>query len=238
MLHLLLHLACFANFGWTVYWDTILMELPSQKTFGGQWKYLTFINCVIQLVYFTISIVNDVVGTHSKTTDSSSSIQKARDYVFATLAFPIGQFVGFIFWTLWFIDRELVLPKAFDIWFPTYINHMMHTTVIPAQLLELILIYHIYPGRIKGMATSMGFCLAYLCWIMVIAYVGGIWVYPILKILDPVPRAAFVITCSLIGGVLYIVGEKLNTMVWGNQFKTDETTSKKQSRGRKPQKVD
>merc|ERR1712062_617076 len=68
--------------------------------------------------------------------------------------------------------------------------------------------YHIYPGRIKGMATSMGFCLAYLCWIMVIAYVGGIWVYPILKILDPVPRAAFMITCSLIGGVLYIVGEK------------------------------
>ena len=42
------------------------------------------------------------------------------NFIVSALAFPIGQFVGFIFWTLWFIDRELVLPKAFDIWFPTY----------------------------------------------------------------------------------------------------------------------
>ena len=56
-----------------------------------------------------------------------------RDYYFATLAFPIGQFVGIIFWTLWHINRELVFPKAFDSIFPSYINHLMHTVVIPGN---------------------------------------------------------------------------------------------------------
>ena len=57
------------------------------------------------------------------------------------------------------------------------------------------------------MATSVAFCLIYLVWIMIVAHVGGIWVYPILKILDPVSRAAFIIICSLFGAILYFIGE-------------------------------
>ena len=102
---------------------------------------MTFWNLWIQLIFFTTSLLNNVFGSHSTEPDSSRILQKIRDYIFATLAFPIGQFVGIVFWTLWAIDRELVLPQKFDIWFPTYINHMMHTTVIPAQLLELCLLH-------------------------------------------------------------------------------------------------
>ena len=64
---------------------------------------------------------------------SASGLQKVRDYLFATLAFPIGQFVGIVFWTLYNIDREIIFPVVLDKIYPNYINHMLHTTVMPVQ---------------------------------------------------------------------------------------------------------
>jgi len=242
----LIHLLSIANFSYAVYWDLFILDVPTQKSFGGQWKYLTFINMVLQLIYFSISFLNNFFGSNALDRDNSTTLQKIRDFIFATLGFPIGQFVGIVFWTLFYIDRELVFPEVLDKLFPNYINHMMHTTVIPAQLLELILLYHIYPSRLKGMATSYLFCLVYLVWIMIVAFVGGIWVYPILKILDPVPRAAFMFTCSLFGAFLYLCGEGLNNMVWGKHVTSEQITQSQnhqtgvvtRSKTKRPQKVD
>ena len=138
MLHWLLHLLCIINFSWSIYWDWYILEFPtksqdSRKSFGGkniknlnfwnfskilfvlmitgQWKFLTFINLWLQLLYFTISFLNNLFGSHSKTITSSSNLQKIRDYLFATLAFPIGQFVGIIFWTLFVSTLALTAGK-------------------------------------------------------------------------------------------------------------------------------
>lgn len=214
MLYVLVQLAIIVNFAYAIYWDLYILKLPFKRSFGGQWKYLTFWNMWIQLIYFSISLLNNIFGSHASDHKSATRLQKVRDYLFATLAFPIGQFVGIIFWTLFNIDREVIFPAFFDKFFPNYINHMMHTTVIPAQLLELFLLYHIYPSRKHGIATTALFCFIYLSWTLIIAYVGGVWVYPIFEMLDPIPRVAFMACCSLFGGLLYICGEVLNGKVW------------------------
>ena len=56
------------------------------------------------------------------------------------------------------------------------------------QLLELILSYHVYPRRFIGMLTTAAFCCVYLAWILVVAYVADLWVYPVLAVLSPVQR--------------------------------------------------
>ena len=145
-------------------------------------------------------------------------------------AFPIGQFVGVIFWTLFYIDRELVFPLVLDEIFPNYINHMLHTTVIPFQLLELILLHHVYPKRKTGLATIFIFIALYLTWTLIVAHLGGFWVYPIFKVLGPVQRAIFMAFCSLFGGFLYLIGEGLNNIVWSKNVDT-------KSEG-EPQKID
>ncbi len=43
---------------------------------------------------------------------SDTKLKKAEDYLYATLAFPVGMFVGIVFWTLFAIDRELVNKDA------------------------------------------------------------------------------------------------------------------------------
>ena len=90
--------------------------------FGGPWKYLTFWNLWFQAVYFLICFVNDLRGripsekkcackmsrTKEALINSGSKLVRAEDYIYCTVAFPIGMFVGIIFWTLYAIDRELV----------------------------------------------------------------------------------------------------------------------------------
>ena len=138
MVFSIVQLAVALSFLYTIYWDLYILKLPGPRTFGGQWKFLTFWNLWIQFIYFTISFLTNILGS------KASKLTSIRDYLFATLAFPIGQFVGIVFWVLFHLDRELVFPKRFDEFFPNYINHLMHTTIIPAQLLELILLYHAY----------------------------------------------------------------------------------------------
>ncbi len=183
MNHWLLHVSAAGSFAYAIYFNLYKATgVPGRGTFGGQWKYLTYINMWIQLVYFSLCIVNNLFGSQATAKNSASGLQRARDFVFATVAFPIGQFVGLMFWTLYAIDRDLVFPVILDKFFPPYVNHLMHTTVIPLGLVEMAIMYHIYPPRKCGIATSMMFCFAYLAWIMVVAVYGGIWVYPILKV--------------------------------------------------------
>ena len=182
MLHLLIQLAAIINFGYTIYWDLYILKLPGRPSFGGQWKYLTFINLWIQLIYFSVSFFNNFIGSQATESAKASKLQRCRDLLFATLAFPIGQFVGIVFWVLFYVDRELVFPAHYDNFFPNYINHAMHTTVIPAQLLELFNLYHAYPKRLNGMSITMIFCFVYLTWTLIVAHFGGIWVIIFLRL--------------------------------------------------------
>jgi hypothetical protein len=73
---------------------------------------------IIQAFYYTICILNDLIGTNEVATKKLPAIRKLKDYMFATFAYPIALNVGVTFWSLMAIDRELVFPKAFDAFFP------------------------------------------------------------------------------------------------------------------------
>ena len=246
MLHILVQIVAIVNFAYAIYWELFILNDPrnkpgSSRAFGGQWKYLTFLNLWLQLVYFVISFLNNIFRSHAKEDNSATSLQKIRDFLFATLAFPIGQFVGIIFWMLFHIDRELVFPVILDKIFPNYINHMLHTTVIPVQLLELVLLYHVYPRKKFGIATTFIFCVLYLTWTFIVAYYGGFWVYPIFKVLGQVQRIIFMFFCSMFGGFLYLLGEALNNFVWQKYSRMAKEEFREldlKEKGKKPQKTD
>jgi hypothetical protein len=63
-------------------------------------------------------VINDFIGTNDVAPKKMPLIRKIKDYVLATLAFPVAMNVGTTFWGLWAIDRELVFPKALDAFFP------------------------------------------------------------------------------------------------------------------------
>jgi hypothetical protein len=57
----------------------------------------------LQCIFFLVCLLADIT--------SSKTINKVKDVMFASAAFPIGIFVAVIFWGLWAVDRELIFPK-------------------------------------------------------------------------------------------------------------------------------
>lgn len=74
---------------------------------------------IIQASYFTLCLLNDIFGTNEISPRKPSSLRKFKDYMFGAFAWPLALNVGVSFWALMAIDRELVLPKALDPYFPT-----------------------------------------------------------------------------------------------------------------------
>lgn len=216
---MLFHLVTTCVQVWSLYYDvTAVKQLPSILTYGGRWKFLTFWCLIIQTAYYALCLINDVFGSNTKPSQNvkaQSGLQKFRDFVFASVVFPIGTFVVVTFWGIYAVDRELVFPKALDAFIPPWLNHVMHTTVLPFLLIEHFLVYHDYPHRSKGLMACLGFVGLYQLWVLWIAYHANIWVYPIMQVLDWQGRTAFFGACWVVIIFIYILGEKIGSSVWG-----------------------
>ncbi|XP_025940084.1 androgen-induced gene 1 protein isoform X2 [Apteryx rowi] len=111
------------------------IDMPAHQTYGGSWKFLTFIDLVIQAVFFGICVLTDLSSLLTKGNDSQEQERQLkklislRDWMMAVLAFPIGVFVVTMFWSIYIYDRELVYPKLLDNFIPAWLNHGMVETM-------------------------------------------------------------------------------------------------------------
>jgi len=132
---ILVHTFSLVNFSLCILSQLITPPLPKHvieenpqmgfDKMGGPWKYLTFWNLWVQAVYAAICLVNDVSGRRKG--KDKGLFKRMEDWLYSTLAFPIGMFVGISFWSLFFIDRSLVYPEILDRFIHPVVNHMMHT---------------------------------------------------------------------------------------------------------------
>lgn len=227
MLSLIYHWIIFCISSFTVCYDILYQDLGTgagweslftYRGYGGKFKFLTFWCQIIQTSYYAFCLLNDVFGSNvgpSQNLKSRSGLQRFRDFVFASIVFPIGTFVVITFWGIYAVDRELVFPKALDAFIPPWLNHVMHTTVLPFLLVEKFLVYHDYPSRSKGLLACIGFVGLYQLWVLWIAFRANIWVYPIMQVLDWPGRTAFFGACWVVVICIYITGEKISAALWG-----------------------
>ena len=78
--------------------------------------------------------------------------------------FFLFQFVAACFWGLWAIDRELVFPVALDVFFPPWLNHIMHTSIVIFDVAEMLLIPMIFPSRRYAATGTAIVMVTYLVW--------------------------------------------------------------------------
>ncbi|NXS00976.1 ADTRP protein, partial [Oxylabes madagascariensis] len=163
-------------------------ERPSEVfLYGGQWKYLTVLNLVLQAVFYGVSFLADVLRLIKKLR-CAKCIISSRDLLFSVLAFPVSTFVCISFWTLYTYNRELVYPKSLDGVIPLWLNHAMHTAVLPFALLEILALPHRYPAKKKGLIL-----LGFVAFLYITFFAGSL---------------AIIIS-------FYNFGEFLNRMIWG-----------------------
>lgn len=83
-------------------------------------------------------------------------------------------------------------------------------------LIELLTSERQYPSRKTGITILTVFMLTYTCWMNFIYYKSGNWVYPIFEVLNlPLQIVFYILMVGFSIGV-YIFGEKLNRLRWGD----------------------
>ncbi|XP_021920926.1 androgen-induced gene 1 protein-like isoform X2 [Zootermopsis nevadensis] len=233
MLRQIFFLIAVSHFYYGIYYDLSFVTFPPAFHRGGffdsisRFKYLTFWNMILQSVYFTICLLNDIIGSNEISIKEKPLIRKIKDYMFASVAFPVAMFVGVTFWGLMAIDRELVFPKALDPFFPSWLNHVMHTNIVIFTLLEMVSSFRTYPKRSTGLTGLLAFMVIYLIWVHVIFSKSGVWVYPVLDVLNWWQRIIFYLVSLSLQASLYIVGETLNKAKWGKVQKELEGSKRR-----------
>lgn len=184
---------------------------------------------MLQTIYFAVALLNDYIGTNEPTPTGKPIIRQIKDIMFSSLAFPLSMFVGLSFWGIYAVDRELILPKSFDPYFPTWLNHVMHTNILFFILAELIVTFRMYPRRNEGLAILSAFMLAYMVWVHYIYFHTGGWVYPILAVLNwPLRITFYIFSLGLVSG-LYTLGETLNKTIWSKEVEKQVKSGKKKA---------
>uniref|UniRef100_T1DNX3 Androgen-induced 1 protein-like protein n=1 Tax=Crotalus horridus TaxID=35024 RepID=T1DNX3_CROHD len=211
------------------------IDMPAHQTYGGSWKFLTFINLVVQAIFFGICVLTDLSSLLTKGNDNQEQERQLRklislrDWMMAVLAFPVGVFVVLMFWSIYIYDRELVYPKLLDNFIPTWLNHGMHTTVLPFILIEMRTTHHEYPSRIYGLIAMCTFSVCYILWVCWIYHVTGVWVYPLLEYLGTIAKIVFFATVTVVISIFYLLGEILNNYIWDTQKCIEEGKGKSKS---------
>lgn len=184
---------------------------------------------MIQTVYFTIALLNDLIGNNEPTPSEKPLIRRIKDTVFTSLAFPVSMFVGVSFWSIYALDRELILPRALDAYFPTWLNHVMHSNIVVFILIELLTSFRMYPKKKLGLSILCTFMLSYVVWVHIIFAKTGLWVYPILNVLSwPLRIAFYVFSLGLVCS-FYSFGERLNRAVWSKEIDQTVKSGKKKA---------
>ncbi|XP_076873423.1 androgen-induced gene 1 protein isoform X2 [Brachyhypopomus gauderio] len=144
----------------------------------------------------------------------------------AVLAFPVGVFVVTMFWSLYVYDRDLVYPRLLDSFIPQWLNHGMHTTVLPFIIIEMRTTHHQYPTRLCGLLAVCSFAVGYILWMCWVHSVTGFWVYPLLEHAGPCSRLFFFSGLTGLVSLYYVLGEVLNSYIWDSRSAMDSNKDK------------
>ncbi|XP_028160881.1 androgen-induced gene 1 protein-like [Ostrinia furnacalis] len=213
----LFHAAVISINVYTIMYDQMYLELPftTGELYGelilkGRWSLVTFWCMGLQTVYFTLSLLNDLIGTNelSPSPQKKPLIRTIKDLTFA-LAFPMALFVTITFWALYFYEKNLVYPDEIDILVPHWVNLVLHVFNSVFICIELKYAKITFPPRSSGLLFSFLFNFGYIVTACLLRIRTGAWPYPLLEVLDGPSIVVFFTISILMGLFLYFLGEKL-----------------------------
>ncbi|XP_049949196.1 androgen-dependent TFPI-regulating protein-like isoform X1 [Schistocerca serialis cubense] len=184
-------------------------------------RFLTIWNFEIQTFHFALCVAQDVLELQSNSylQQVKHYVRKVNNYTFRTFVFPLSLIVTLVFWTIYSIDRELILPKALDAFLPLWLNHALHTNITVAAFTEMLVTFHWYPASRRTTVYGIAaITVAYGVCFFSTYYYDGRWLYPIYGVLDWTQRICFSVVIFIAWILMSLFGEYLNSQIWGHEI--------------------
>ncbi|CAG9837342.1 unnamed protein product [Diabrotica balteata] len=158
-------------------------ELRFLKTYNL--CYFTIWNFIFQIIFILLVLLDESLKIFCNRKNFSTVLGKVRALFFHSAILPSSVMVACFFWILWNINEDLMMPRSVSKIFPLWLNHVLHSSVIIAVVIELIL-----PKRdnfVEFKSTVPIVLIIFFSYNIVlysIYFLEGVWLYPIYRILS------------------------------------------------------
>lgn len=211
-----LHSSAALVYGYALVWQYIAptgirlhQSAPSSLRDFGRWRFLTHNCMVLQFIVHLMALV-------ARLRKPSWRFSKTRDFLFTTLAFPIGTVVVASFWAIWFLaGPKYISPASVEGLYPSWHNHVSHTIPMPINMLELFLERKLYPSDWRALPSLVGTVLLYTTFLLYIRSSTGKFPYPFLNKMEPLQVAAFIAAMLATAVASYKLGQLLHDSLHG-----------------------
>uniref|UniRef100_A0A914KX17 Uncharacterized protein n=1 Tax=Meloidogyne incognita TaxID=6306 RepID=A0A914KX17_MELIC len=157
----------------------------------------------------------------------STKLHKICDFMYATSVFPVGMATCLMFWSLYAVNSEFVMPAWVAKLVPHWLNHVTHTAPIAFLLVDTLLTCHHAPDRRVGSLIVLLLFIFYLGIIFSTRLFNGYWLYPIFDHLDNQQIGFLITVAGLLFWFLYLIGDGMNVMLWGKAPHSVDATKQK-----------
>lgn len=135
-------------------------------------------------------------GTSTGTSTRPAQVGRYRAGLhafFRGLSFPLALIVGMLFWGVYWVDRELIYPKAFELHSPPLMNHIQHSVPAIAALLDMLLTDHHYEPQTMLLDLGLvgGVSVLYVVMLLYVRMTQQVWLYPFIGLMGPSIQAVF-----------------------------------------------
>ncbi|XP_049854943.1 androgen-dependent TFPI-regulating protein-like isoform X3 [Schistocerca gregaria] len=186
-------------------------------------EYVSVWNQVLQQVYVFSSLWVDIVKAFpGRFPYSRKAASAVRNFLFPACVVPINTIVLVLFWSLYLSAPHMIEDRGImERYLESWMNHCLHTNIIIISLMEIIICAPKFPSRRRAFVTIVGMVLLYSITASSCRMLGGPWAYPIVKIMfsNWMSFIVFQAICISIGFAGYIVAERINNLVHGEQKK-------------------
>lgn len=185
-------------------------------------RYLTGWNMVMQGVFLILALLYDIhLWRDVFRQDVAKYIWQTRDFLLTALVGPCTLFVFGLFWILYSINRDLVLPPYVDVICTPMLNHSLHSVIMLVLMAEIMLQPKLKPkSDYLHYKTLVVFYVVYFGVFFAAYYESGLWVYPFFNHMNPLQ--IFLTLCGVFTSmfVLYKVQWFLSGLFWNTSNKS------------------
>lgn len=143
------------------------------------------------------------------TTNFVPSLTKYRDFLFTSLALPVGTFVVAVFWAVWHIaGRENILPVEAGC--PDWLNHVSHTIMLPINFVQLYLVNHNYLSDKFSILSLLAYLMTYNTYLLYIRIRSGRFVYKFMDKMSVAIIGVFIVCMFALTVIIYKAGRYLH----------------------------
>ncbi|XP_027205720.2 uncharacterized protein LOC113799306 isoform X2 [Dermatophagoides pteronyssinus] len=203
----LLHGFLLSIFGAT-YLFTIWFSWNKNRSIIWDYLYLTHWNLTFQVFFLIIELLSDF----SSTFDEMTIIFRSK--FLHSILIPFSLCVSIVFWVICIFYNENVLrgPPA-ERW-PEWHNHISHTIILPAIVIECIINDHRLPIGYHSLMITIVMGATYILWVTFFGVVFGKYSYELIETASATKTIFFFLLLMIFLIIANHIGRWLHIIYW------------------------